>query len=252
MSDTQTKPPRTLHHVIAREKTQKTETSNAITNAYHLIQKPALFNGLSKTYLPKDAEGETLPSDLQRIQVHAPSLIKGVESQLVTLFDLTAQKDWANCRAKADVVVDGKVLLSEVPATYLLFLEKQLVDIHTFIKKLPTCDPAEQWTWDTSQGHYVSGEKHTNRTKKIMRNHVLAEATKEHPAQVQPYSEDASIGTYKQVNFTGALPVPRVEQLLERVDALRVAVKEARETANTTPIEDIHAGKKIFDYLLAE
>jgi hypothetical protein len=31
----------------------------------------------------------------------------------------TATKDWANCVAKADVKVDGTVLLEGVPATYL-------------------------------------------------------------------------------------------------------------------------------------
>ena len=29
--------------------------------------------------------------------------------------------------------------------TYLLFLEKQLTDLHTFVKKLPVLDAAESW-----------------------------------------------------------------------------------------------------------
>ncbi len=257
MSDVKDRPAKTLHHVISKEKSAKTDAGNVLTNAYHLIQKPVLFAGLSKTYQPKtdptsSTEAETLPPDLQRVQIHAESLIKGVEEKLIVLFDLTAQKDWANCRAKADVIVDGKTLLEAVPATYLLFLEKQLVDVHTFVKKLPTHDPAEQWHYDESQGHWISEEKRTNRTKKVMRRFTVAPATKEHPEQAQAYSEDTPIGVYTQINFTGALPVPRVEQLLGRIDALRTAVKDARETANLTSIEEVHTGKKIFDYLFAE
>src|SRR5260221_6398007 len=129
MSQTTDKPARMLHHVIAKEKTAKAEASTALTNAYHVIQKPALFTGLSRAYAPKDEEGEHLPPDLQRIQVHADNLIKGVEAKLITFFDLTAQKDWTNCRARADVIVEGKILLVSAPATYLLFLEKQLTDL---------------------------------------------------------------------------------------------------------------------------
>lgn len=49
------------------------------------------------------------------------------------LFDVTATKDWANCEARADVTVDGWVLVSAVPVSCLLFLEKRLTDIYAFV-----------------------------------------------------------------------------------------------------------------------
>lgn len=89
------------------------------------------------------------------------------------------------------------------------------------------------------------------RAKKIPRNHVLAEATKEHPAQVQVYMEDVPEGDWTTVKFSGALPATRVKTLLDRLTALQHAVKYAREEANGTEVTDRAAGDAVFGYLLA-
>jgi len=38
--------------------------------------------------------------------------------------------------------------VGHVPATYLLFLEKQLTDLHTLVSKLPVLDASETWVFD--------------------------------------------------------------------------------------------------------
>ena len=171
---------------------------------------------------------------------------------LTRLFDVTATKDWTNCRAKADVVVDGTVLLEQVPATYLLFLEKQLVDIHTFIKKLPILDAAETWAFDDSADCWATEPVQTTRTKKIPRNHVKAEATDKHPAQVEVYYEDVTVGYWRTIKFSGALPARRVNDILMRVERLQEAVKFAREEANNIEAEDHKVGEKVFQYIFSE
>src|ERR1700754_1740526 len=99
-----------------------------MTEAHRSVQKQALLSGISRTYRPKDEEGEQLPPESTRVQVKAEEVIRQTVTILTRLFDVTATKDWANCEAKADVVVDGEALLKDVPVSYLLFLEKQLVD----------------------------------------------------------------------------------------------------------------------------
>ena len=50
----------------------------------------------------------------------------------------------------------------DVPVTYLLFLEKQLVDLHTFVKKLPVLDASETWVFDASAdclGHRAGADR---------------------------------------------------------------------------------------------
>lgn len=239
-----------LNQILAVEKGVKSDVQRKVTDAYHQIQKTPLLSGISRTYQPIDDEGEQLPPESTRVQVQADAVLKGVGATLTRLFDVTATKDWANCQAKASVRVDGTVLLEDVPVTYLLFLEKQLTDVHTFISKLPTLDPAETWNQDEHTEAWRTEPVKTTRTKKVPRNHVLAEATEKHPAQVQVFTEDIVVGYWTKVAFSGALPQRRVNELLARVQKLQDAVKFAREEANGTDIVDRKIGEKVFSYLL--
>jgi len=240
-----------LNQIIAIEKGIKTSSFQEITEAHHLLQKTTALAGISRTYQPKDEEGEQFPPEFTRVQVTADSVIKTTAKSLTKLFDITATKDWANCEAKADIVVDGKALLTGVPSTYLLFLEKQLVDLHTFVKKLPVLDAAETWTFDAASDGYVTEPVQTVKTKKVPRNHVKAEATEKHPAQVEVYYEDVVVGHWKTLKFSGALPASRVKELLDRVDKLQEAGKYARESANQLEAPDKKVGDSLLGYLFA-
>lgn len=241
-----------LNQIIAVEKGVKSQSFQDLTEAHHLLQKPALLAGIARTYRPKDEEGEQLPPESTRVQVKSEDVIRKTIEVLTKLFDVTATKDWANTRARAEVVADGRVLLEQVPATYLLFLEKQLVDIHTFVKKLPVLDAAETWEYDASADCWATEPVQTVRTKKIPRNHVKAEATEKHPAQVEVYYEDVTVGYWRTVKFSGALPAKRVNELLGRVERLQEAVKFAREAANDMEVEEQKVGERIFSYIFGE
>lgn len=238
-----------LNQIIAVEKGTKTRSQKDLTEAHHTLQKPALLAGISRTYRPRDEEGEQLPPEATRVQVKAEELIRKTADILTELFDVTATKDYTNCKARADVVVDGKTLLPQVPVTYLLFLEKQLVDLHTFVKKLPVLDAAESWAFDASADCWATEPVQTAKTKKIPRNHVKAEATEKHPAQVEVYHEDIVVGYWKTVKFSGALPAKRVNELLDRIDKLTRAVKFAREEANNSQAEEQKVGRAFMEYL---
>lgn len=89
----------------------------------------------------------------------------------------------------------------------------------------------------------------TIRTKKVPRNHVKAEATDKHPAQVEVYYEDIAVGYWTTVKFSGALPAKRVNELLDRVEKLQRAVKFAREEANGSEVTDQRVGDVVLRYL---
>jgi len=240
-----------LNQIIAVEKGVKSRSYADLTEAHHTLQKSALLAGIARTYQPRDDDGEQYPPESTRVQVRADDVLRGTAATLTRLFDVTATKDWANCQAKADVVVDGQTVLTGVPATYLLFLEKQLTDLHTFIAKLPVLDAAETWARDEAADCWATEPVQTTRTRKIPRNHVKAEATDKHPAQVEVYYEDVVVGNWRTVKFSGAMPASRIKSLLERVDKLARAVKFAREEANSLEITDQHLGERVFGYLLA-
>ena len=238
-----------LNQIIAVEKGVKSKTTREFTDLHHTVQKQPLLSGISRTYKPRDDEGERLPSEATRVQVNAGDVLDQAAKTLTRLFDVVLTKDVANCAATADVTVDGRTLLRDVPVTYLLFLEKQLTDLRTFVEKLPVLDPAEQWDWSDAANAYATPAAETTRTKKVPRNHVVAEATDKHPAQVQVYTEDVIVGTWSTVKFSGALPAVRVREMLDRVDRLAHAVKYAREEANGTEVADQRAGEAVFAYL---
>jgi hypothetical protein len=240
-----------LNQIIAIEKGVKSQAYAELTNTHQQVQKLQLLMGISRTYRPINDEGERFPDESTKVQLSAEKVLRDTADMLARMFDITATKDWGNTLAKADVVVNGNVLLKAVPVTYLLFLEKQLVDLQTFVKKLPVLDQAEQWTFDPAADTYATSPVETTRTKKILRNHVKAEATPQHPAQVEVYTEDVVVGYWNTVKFSGALPAARVNELLERVHALQDAVKFAREEANNTETTDQRVGAPIFDYLFA-
>ncbi|MCQ6556143.1 hypothetical protein NPS70_23610 [Streptomyces sp. C10-9-1] len=238
-----------LNQIIAVEKGVKTRAHHDLTAAHHGLQKPALLAGISRTYQPKDEEGEQLPPESTRVQVQAEEVLRDTARTLTRLFDVTATKDWANCTARADVTVDGRALLTGVPVSYLLFLEKQLTDIATFVRKLPVLDASESWVHDPSTDAWKTDPVRTVRTRKVPRNHVKAEATEHHPAQVDVYYEDVPVGYWTTVKFSGALPARRLNELTERLEKLQQAVKFAREEANACEVDDRRAGDAVFGYL---
>ena len=193
-----------LNQIIAVEKGVKSKSFQDLTEAHHSVQKPALMSGLSRTYQPKDEEGEQLPPESTKVQIRVEEVLTQIGSTLTRLFDVTATKDATNAVAQADVVVDGSPLLTAVPVTYLLFLEKQLTDLHTFVRKLPVLDAADTWVFNEPANSYSTEPVRTIRTKKVPRNHVKAEATEKHPAQVEVYYEDIAIGYWTTVKFSGS------------------------------------------------
>ncbi len=241
-----------LNQIIAVEKGVKSRTQADLAAVQHGLTKPALLAGLSRTYQPKDEEGEQLPPESTRVQVKAEDVLRETAGTLTRLFDVTATKDWANCTARADVTVEGRTLLRDVPVSYLLFLEKQLAELAAFLRKLPVLDGAESWSLDPSTDWWRTEPVRTVRTRKVPRNHVKAEATEKHPAQVEVYYEDIPVGYWTTVKFSGALPARRVNELLDRMDKVQQAVKFAREEANGADVEDRRVGDAVFGYLFGQ
>lgn len=241
-----------LNQIIAVQPSIKSQAERDLTDIHHLLLKPALLEGMTRTYAPFNAEDPEIPGESKRVQVDAEQSLVAARKTLSRLFDARATLDYGNCKAVADVKVGDDVVLDNVPVTYLLFLEKALVNVHTFLKRLPTLDQAETWVRDDNAGAYVTAEPVKNqRFVKVRKNHVKQPATKEHPAQVEIFMEEVPTGIWTTKKFSGALPETRRRELLDRVDALILAVKEAREAANSEVADDQHVAKKIFDYLFA-
>lgn len=238
-----------LNQIIAVTNGKKTQSEKNLTEIYHRLQKPELFNGLSRRYTPLDEDGETLPSEEKVPQYNVKDAIASAKSTLTELINVVATQDVANTQAKADIVVDDTVVLQNVPVTHLLFLEKQLVDIQTFVSKLPTLDPSERWTYDNNVDCFVASPTKSNRNIKKFRNHVKVEATDKHPAQVDVYTEDVKVGSWETTKFSTCVDAKRKNELLSKVKQLIEAVKFAREAANSMEVSKVNYADNILNFV---
>lgn len=237
------------NEIVAIEKGVKNRVDKIFTEIYKQIQKPSLFSGQIRKFEAKSDDEEQFPDESIKVQIVVSDSIKRAVKILTELFDVTATKDYGNCQVKADIIIDNKVIIESVPATYLLFLEKQLTDIHTFVGKIPTLDPAYDWDEDINSNLFKSNIAKTHKTKKVQKPIVKYDATKEHPAQTEMISEDVIIGYWNTTQLSGALQVPRKEMMLEKIEKLQKAVKSARERANSETIEKKEIGSKILNYI---
>lgn len=238
-----------LNQILAIEKNKKTQLHKEISDLHHATQKPPLLNGHHKVFTPSEEDGESFPDDRHKVQHLHHEVIDQICDRLSVLMDVTAAKDWTNQAARADVLVNGEVFLEGVPVPYLLFLEKELHDLHTFVEKIVELDPGETWTLDPNSGQYRSEPVKTSKTKKLQKPIVLYDATPEHPAQTQLITEDVVVGHWTTTKFSGAIPRPRKKQLLERIALLEDAVKFAREQANSIEAIEPKVGRKILDFV---
>lgn len=240
---------RKLNQVLAIEKGVKKRTYDATTEMHKAGQVAALFQGHSKTYEPVAEDGVKQAPQSQKVQKNAEEMFVEAKRSLSELFDVTATKDWGNQKASANLVVDGKSILENVPATYLLFLDKQLSDIRDLVGKMTELDGAVAWTKDQNTGLFNSPTIQTQTTAKVQKPIVLYGATDKHPAQTQLITEDQVIGHWYTVKHSGALPAPRKKALLERIQKLLDAVKHALEEANMTQVEEKQTGEAVLGYI---
>ena len=238
-----------LNQIIAIEKGVKSKSYSELTQANKLLQKNDIFNGFNRSYRKIDDEGEEYPNENKIVQANVNDIVKDISKELIELFDITFTKDIGNTKAFADIKVNGEVLIKNAPSTFILFLEKQLNDIKTFIENIPVLDVSENWKKDESSNLYKSDMIITHKSKKIIKPITLAEATDKHPAQAQLINDDVLVGYWDTNKLSGAMKIQDKKELIDRVDKLIISVKMAREEANSTEIEKYQVSEKIFTYL---
>lgn len=239
-----------LCQVLAIDSGVRNKSKSELTALHRSAEKPELYSGLNRTYRPKDEDGEKFPDERQHVALRSKEVLAKLKDIMSEALDIELTKDVGNCSAKADVKVGEEVVLKDVPVSYLLYLEKQLDDVFTFINKMPQLDASEAWSFDPGQNLHRSVPTETTKTKKKMTPVVLYEATREHPAQVREVTEDVAVGFWSATKFSGALTADRKEVLVSRIQQLQKAVKFAREEANSAEVEKKNASSALFNFIL--
>lgn len=241
-----------LHQTLAILKGAAGEAHSQITLAHHNLMKTQLLAGLRKDYRAADEDDTvTYPSEHQKVTLRADQVIAEMIGSQIRAYDITASRDFTNMTAKADVIVDGTTFVQGAPVPFLLWLEKKLGELETFVKKLPTLDPSVNWSKHDVEG-WASDPVETTKTKKVKKVLTLHPGNDKHAPQVQAIDEDVVQGYWTTVRYSGALQPADVNAMLKKVRKLQDAVKGAIAEANMTEAETPAVGKRIFDFVFAD
>lgn len=241
-----------LNEIIAITTGRKGQVLKHLTEIYHKFQREGLFDGLSRTYKPRQEEGEQFPSEKKQPQLRVSDLLNDACRELGEFLDLTLTLDVGNAKATADIEVGNEALLKDVPVTTLLFLEKQILEVITLISKIPTPDPAETWTHDANQDMLATSPAMTAKTKKVKKVIVKYEATEEHPAQTELIDEDVVVGDWTQILYTTRMAAAVKRDMMQRARQLLDAIKIAREKANSKEVEKQKMSNSLLKYVFGE
>jgi hypothetical protein len=242
-----------LHEVLAVEADLEGKAKLVVGETKSVFEKkPALFTGASRTYKPFVEDGVDWPEENQAMATTVEAKLKYASGFIASWFDALAQKEATNQIAKAAIVVDGVTLIEDVPATFLLGLESRLKYIREMYEGIPTLSMSIDWQQDPAKGDgvwsMVNPEK-TFKTAKTMKSKVLYEATDKHPAQIEKWDETENVGIYVKHVWSGMITPSLKAQLLERIDKLIRAVKQARQRANSADVVKVNVGKKLMDFI---
>jgi hypothetical protein len=209
-------------------------------------------NSVKTEYLAEDRQKENTSSS-KEIVTTVDDKLSFTLSKVGQHYDVLLQKELANQKAVADLVVRGVVLAKDVPATFLLGMETRLKALRTVIAAIPTLEPAIRWESDDSigKGVFRSDEKATSKTEKDVQFKVLYAATKEHPANIEKWSKDVTVALIKTIHFSGMWTVLHKSDVLDRIDEVSQSVKQARMRANLVDVEAVKIADTLFQFVLS-
>lgn len=229
-----------LHELLAVNNSLEGQAAKCVADLKETFSKKHhLFSERTLTYQPNTEGAPAVTEEQLDLQTTVPKELDWISGFLSNLLDADHAINEANTQARADVTLDdGTTLLTNMPATSLLELEKRLKWLHELLAVAPTLDPAKGFTPDPARGVgvYRAREVSRTRTAKTAQPIVLYDATDKHPAQVQLINQDVPTGTIRQLEWSGMLTPADKAAMLDRCEALTRAVKRARSRANEVPL----------------
>ncbi len=197
-------------------------------------------------------DGISYPEEFKKIDTTVQDKLDHMQKTEVRYFDALLQKEATNQNATADLIIDGIIIETNLPATFLLGMETRMKHLRVAYEHIPTLAPGIEWEKDSSQGDNIY--KTTKPQEKLKTDTkieavVLYEATKEHPAQIKEVSNVKTVGKYSLTAWSGMITPAEKSEFLARIDKLIRAFKKARQRENTTEVNKRTIGKKLFSYI---
>jgi len=244
-----------LHELLAvesdLESVSKKTTEEAIKTFKSKTQHFLAMHRVCEMF-DEESRDQAPPDEFLSMVTTVHDKLDYVGGKIGKYYDAVLQKELTNQTTKADLVIDGKVIEKDLPATFLLGLETKLKKIRELYESIPTLAPGVEWVPDENQGSDVFKMKHPEekyKTAKTFQHKVLYDATKEHPAQIERWEETVNVGKFTKDVWSGMISSADKAILLGRLDKLLQAVKKARQKANNIKVIKRDIGRTLLDYI---
>lgn len=243
-----------LHEILAVESSLEKAANKLINESVKTLSKEALFSGMHRElHMFREEDKNSELSDTQVVTTTVDENLDYTNEPVAKWIDVVLQKDLANQEARADLEIDGKVVASNLPASFLLGLETKLQKYRVLLESVGTLPPGRVWKpaddYDRP-GVYVDANQGVQlKTRRDPEFRVVAEATPEHPAQVKEVERVLDVGRYVTTVYSGKISPADKAARLTRLDKLLRAVKQARMRANNIDVKKAEVGTKILDYI---
>lgn len=243
-----------LHEILAVEADRESAATAILAETSNtLSKKPDHFTGKHTKYTPFSETAMDGEESSKEIVTTVRDKLTHCFSICGRAIDITATKDAANCEAKAAIEIDGETITPELPATTLLMLENRLKKWIEVLLVVPTLAPGRDWRPDTTKGNGVFLDHSPDvkfRTKKDFAHKVLVEASGQHPAQIEKWTEDVKIGKITETTWSSMVTPGEKSALLERAQNLLAATKQARQRANAQEVTQVTVADALSSYIL--
>lgn len=186
------------------------------------------------------------------ITATVPQNLNYLATVVAKYYDVNLQKETTNQTAKADLIIDGVVIGNDIPAVYLLGMETKLKAWRTVLEAIPTMAPGVDWVPAPETGMYVYRSKdvsHDVKTAKTVEHKVQVQPNPNIPCTFVAIDINKNIGEYTESLSTGMIFSADKAKLIERLDNLLKAVKQARMRANDVELVKCSIGDNIMSYL---
>lgn len=244
-----------LHELLAVEPDLRTQTESCRKDLQNTFDKKTAHFSKKLVTFKSLLEGVADKIELKaEMQTTVAKELSWIAEKFEKAINAGHHIDVANTLAKADIILDdGTVLLSSIPATSLLRMEHRVLELRELIHAIPTLDPAKGFEFE-SEGVWKAREESRIRTEKHFKPIVMVPPTKEHPAQVKELMVDEPVGTILTQEWSSLVTVSAKGDMLDRVEELLRAIKQAKARANEIDLDVKHnkIGKPVLEFLFGK
>jgi hypothetical protein len=244
-----------LHQILAVSSDRSSAAQAILQETIKTFSgKPDHFIERHSVYKPLE-DGEADSEELFKAMVDTvDSKLKHCLGIVGKSWDVEVTKDRTNQLTSAPIVVNGKQITGPIPATSLLLLESKVKAVIEMFQAIPTLAPGRKWELAADKGDHIYRDCNPDerwRTKKTVVSKILAPATDKHPAQIDKWNEDVNVGKTVTHVWCSMLSPAEKSELLSKATELLIAIKSARQVANSQEVEQVAVADSIIAYLLS-